>query len=180
MTSTEGQPLVLAPHPFAPTDTVRRVEARVARGSNGALTLAYCVEGEVSRICLQAPGPVHRVDGLWRHTCFEAFVASGAAPGYVELNFAPSAAWAAYAFSDYRSGMAPADDIETPAIAVAQTSAQLKVEISVGLPCLADAGARMALAAVIEETNGRLSYWALAHPPGKPDFHHSCGFALEV
>jgi hypothetical protein len=33
---------------------------------------------------------------------------------------------------------------------------------------------------VIEETNGRLSYWALAHPPGKPDFHHSDCFALEL
>jgi hypothetical protein len=31
---------------------------------------------------------------------------------------------------------------------------------------------------VIEETNGRKSYWALAHPPGKPDFHHSDCFAL--
>ena len=39
---------------------------------------------------------------------------------------------------------------------------------------------RFGLAAVIEETNGRRSYWALAHPPGKPDFHHADGFALEV
>jgi len=31
-----------------------------------------------------------------------------------------------------------------------------------------------------EETNGRLSYWALAHPPGKPDFHHPDCFALEL
>ena len=38
---------------------------------------------------------------------------------------------------------------------------------------------RLGLAAVIEETSGRKSYWALAHPPGKPDFHHSDCFALE-
>ena len=32
-----------------------------------------------------------------------------------------------------------------------------------------------AFSAVIEETDGTNSYWALAHPPGKPDFHHpSC------
>jgi hypothetical protein len=31
--------------------------------------------------------------------------------------------------------------------------------------------------AVIEETNGTKSYWALAHPPGKADFHHSDCFA---
>ena len=28
---------------------------------------------------------------------------------------------------------------------------------------------RLGLSAVIEETNGRKSYWALAHPPGKPE-----------
>ena len=27
---------------------------------------------------------------------------------------------------------------------------------------------------------GGISYWALAHPPGKPDFHHADGFALEL
>jgi hypothetical protein len=36
-----------------------------------------------------------------------------------------------------------------------------------------------ALAAVIDETSGHKSYWALAHPPGKADFHHSDCFALE-
>jgi len=33
---------------------------------------------------------------------------------------------------------------------------------------------------VIEETSGRLSYWALAHPSGKPDFHHADCFACEI
>jgi hypothetical protein len=33
---------------------------------------------------------------------------------------------------------------------------------------------------VIEEKSGLLSYWALKHPPGKPDFHHPDAFALEV
>ena len=38
---------------------------------------------------------------------------------------------------------------------------------------------RLGLSAVIEETSGRKSYWALAHPPGKPDFHHADCFAFE-
>lgn len=37
-----------------------------------------------------------------------------------------------------------------------------------------------AISAVIEETDGTKSYWALAHPPGRPDFHHSDCFALEL
>jgi hypothetical protein len=39
---------------------------------------------------------------------------------------------------------------------------------------------QLALAAVIEDGNGRLSYWALGHPQGKPDFHHPDGFTLEL
>jgi hypothetical protein len=39
---------------------------------------------------------------------------------------------------------------------------------------------RLGLSAVIEEANGRKSYWALAHPPGKADFHHSDCFAYKL
>lgn len=41
-------------------------------------------------------------------------------------------------------------------------------------------GALAAITAVIEETDGTKSYWALAHPAGKPDFHHPDGFVLEL
>jgi len=39
--------------------------------------------------------------------------------------------------------------------------------------------ATLGLSAVLEETNGRKSYWALVHRPGQPDFHHSDCFTLE-
>lgn len=46
-------------------------------------------------------------------------------------------------------------------------------------PPLAGGGSwRLALSAVIEETDGTKSYWALRHPPGPPDFHHADNFAL--
>jgi hypothetical protein len=38
---------------------------------------------------------------------------------------------------------------------------------------------RLGLSAVIEDKAGHMSYWALAHPPGKPDFHHMDCFAYE-
>ena len=38
----------------------------------------------------------------------------------------------------------------------------------------------LGLSAVIEEHDGTLSYWALRHAPGKPDFHHRDAFALEL
>jgi hypothetical protein len=36
------------------------------------------------------------------------------------------------------------------------------------------------LSAIIEEADGTKSYWALAHPPGAPDFHHPDCFILEL
>ena len=38
----------------------------------------------------------------------------------------------------------------------------------------------LALAAVVEDEHGALSYWALKHPPGRPDFHHPDAFAAEL
>jgi hypothetical protein len=38
----------------------------------------------------------------------------------------------------------------------------------------------LGLSAVIEEDDGVVSYWALKHPPGPPDFHHASGFVLEL
>ena len=39
---------------------------------------------------------------------------------------------------------------------------------------------RLGLSAVIEEADGRVSYWALAHPAPKPDFHHAGTLALQL
>ena len=50
-----------------------------------------------------------------------------------------------------------------------------------GLAGLADAPVlQIALCAVIEEVDGRLSYWALRHRPDKADFHDPVGFAIEL
>ena len=50
-----------------------------------------------------------------------------------------------------------------------------------GLAALRDAPVlQLALAAVIEDHRGRLSYWALEHPVGKPDFHHPDGYTIEL
>ena len=39
---------------------------------------------------------------------------------------------------------------------------------------------QLGLSAVIEETSGHKSYWALAHPSENPDFHHSDSFVLDL
>lgn len=170
----------LAPHPATPCEAVRSIVARVSSRGGGALELTYEIEGDPARVCLPEPAPPRRADGLWRHTCFEAFIArEGAAPlgPYVELNFSPSGEWAGYVFDGYRSGMKPLD-IAAPAIALERDAGGVRwtVRAQANVGPFAGAGARLALAAVIEDTDGRCAYWALRHPSGRPDFHHPAGF----
>jgi hypothetical protein len=125
-----------------------------------------------------------RADELWRHTCFEAFACASPNTGYFEFNFAPSMQWAAYRFSGYRTGMSVASEVGTPRFEVRSSDACYELQVALELnrlPGLSnDATWKLGLSAVIEETSGRKSYWALAHPPGDPDFHHSVCFAREL
>lgn len=141
------------------------------------LRIDYALVGALDRIAIPAPGIGDRSDGLWQHSCFEAFFRLPGL-GYAEYNFAPSGNWAAYRFDGYRDGMQPADP--APYLHIERDAARigLTAYVELGqLPIFPDA---MALTAVIEETDGTKSYWALAHPAGKPDFHHPDCFVLEL
>jgi hypothetical protein len=147
------------------------------------LALTFSLEGDLNRVRVPAPRPPRRTDGLWQHTCFEAFVAAKGETAYHEFNFAPSGEWAAYGFRSYRDG-ALLEEATDPQITVRSAPDRLELDAVIRLECLpaAQAGAqlRLALTAVLEDAEGHLSYWALRHPPGKPDFHHPHGFALEL
>jgi hypothetical protein len=121
---------------------------------------------------------------LWRHTCFEAFVRAPVGSVYYEFNFAPSTQWAAYRFGSYRSGMFVAIDVGVPIIEVQSSPDRCTLQATLALdrlPALPrHAGWRLGLSAVVEEAEHHLSYWALMHPPGKPDFHHADCFVHEL
>jgi hypothetical protein len=175
--------LQLKPHPDSRSIAVRHIEVQTARRRADGLTLSYIVTGTMSDILMPPVVAASRGDALWQHTCFEAFVRASPDAEYYEFNFAPSTQWAAYRFSGYRSGRRVADEIDAPRIEVQSEpgSCTLRASLNLGsLPALArQASWRIGLSAVIEDMSGGLSYWALAHPPGKPDFHHADGFALE-
>jgi hypothetical protein len=148
------------------------------------LHLTWTLEADMSRLRIAPAAALIRAGGLWRHTCFEAFLRAPGAPGYCEFNFAPSGAWAAYDFAGYRAGMTP---IALPVAPVArwyrsETRLGLEVAIAVADLTMLPAGSalRVGLAAVVEDDAGTLSYWALRHPPGRPDFHHLDGFMLAL
>lgn len=180
-------------HPDTLQPRVRGLSAGAARGPD-TLVFEYQLSGDLGRLLLPAPtptpnaaptpAPVSRRDGLWRHSCFEAFVTRAGAPEYFEFNFAPQGDWAAYSFARYREGMQPLELAAAPRIEVRRTGEQfaLTATVSLGAASRVADGAplRVALAAVLEDGSGTLSYWALKHPPGKADFHHADGFVLEL
>lgn len=178
----ETQWAALVGHATNSGGAVRGIEGRVRKGQSGELVFQYLLRGDLSRVQVPAAQQVPaRADVLWKHTCFEAFIVDPSVPGYYEINLSPSAQWAVYHFSGYREGMSPADVTPPPAIDVRRFDDCLELDAIVHLP-FPDAirTLKLALTAVVEDNNGTLSYWALRHAPGKPDFHHPNGFVLEL
>jgi hypothetical protein len=175
--------LSLRLHPDSPSLAATHIDVDVARPHAGTLVLRYFVTGRVEGLRLPPISRPVRAEELWQRTCFEAFVRCPARDGYHEFNFAPSTQWAAYQFDGYRSGMREASDVSAPPIAVKASSTLFRLQASLELEQLGglprDAPWRLGLSALIEDANGGKSYWALAHPPGKPDFHHPDCFAHE-
>jgi hypothetical protein len=173
-------PRIVSLVPFAPVGggVVQGLDVQVGYVAGDALNLQYTLRADLARVRVPEAKSARRTDELWRHTCFEAFLRARTGTGYHEVNASPSTEWAVYSFDDYRQGMAPAD-VPAPAIRVARSARELVVEVHVDLKVLPPSRA-LALAAVIEDESGSLSYWALKHPAAKPDFHHAGGFVLEL
>jgi hypothetical protein len=175
--------LALSCHPSTTGRAVRRIAAIVHRPEPDALALSFRLDGDLAQLHIPPLGPSRRGDRLWEHTCFEAFVTIPGSAAYHELNFSPSRAWAVHAFARYRDG-GPIGDGTPPEISVAYGENHLALDAMVALRGLAPAYAtsplRLALAAVVEGSDGSLSFWALHHPSDSPDFHHRDAFVLAL
>jgi hypothetical protein len=166
------------------SDAIGGVEVRVRRREPDTLVFQYVLRAKMPRIRVPSAQSSERADNLWKHTCFEAFMAVPGVPGYYELNFSPSRRWALYTFSAHREGMSPTNVIVPPALEARSFDDRLELDAAIHLPDLVGQRAgrtlKLALTTVIEDDSGTLSYWALKHAPGKPDFHHPDGFVLEL
>lgn len=167
----------LIPHPDFPAPPGISISVEAER-DGGGLRLIYGLAGdeEDKFVSYPPPGTRGRTNGLWKHTCFEAFVLVGDQLGYSELNFSPRGEWAAYAFDAPREGM-------RDLIGASEPFAYLIYRGDDGdgvhrwLYLTIDAfdtsvDWHLGLSAVIEARDGAKSYWALAHAPGPPDFHN--------
>ena len=188
----------LLPHPLHPPASIRGVAARVLGLDAQWLRLRWRVDGAHALVLPATALDAARADGLWRATCFEAFVrpdAQGdASSAYVEFNLSPSGHWNAYDFRAYRDGMAPRPMARAPESRVrvaaaddgddadaAQRDATLIFDAAVPRSALPALPCSLGLCAVLEERGGVKSFWALAHPPqGAPDFHAAACFAARL
>lgn len=164
----------LKPHPQTPDSPVEGIEVQVER-DGVVLWLRFVAGGDVDVVAWPAPRPQGRADELWKHTCFEAFV--GTAGGYVEFNLSPSGEWASYRFDGYRDSMERAEEVATVS-GIDGGDDYVALEANIELPN--NATGPIALSAIVEDLSGEKTYWALAHPAGKPDFHHPDSFVLEL
>lgn len=169
--------VALRPHPESAALGEFVLEVELER-QEGALLLGYTLQGELERLRLPDVGAVLPLQRLWAHTCFELFLAREGG-GYREFNFSPSGQWAFYAFSAYREP-APAPQPSAPCLRWQRALGRLGLDVRLPPESLlpGQGALRLGLAAVLEGHGGAFSWWALAHPPGRPDFHAPEGFAL--
>ena len=176
--------LALSLHPDSRCAAVAGIEVEITRLHANRLALRYAVTGDIGAVQLAPRAAAVRAAELWRHTCFETFIRAESGEDYYELNFAPSTEWAAYHFTSWRAGMRAADEISAPDLYPSAGAGAFELRVTLALDQMTwlqqAARWRLALSAVIEETNGEKSYWALAHAPGKPDFHNAAAFAYDM
>jgi hypothetical protein len=169
-------------HPATPSDAVSDLRASIGRSRAGVLEAAFRLAGAVSSIRLPPLGATRPGSRLWEHTCFELFVARGLEQEYYELNLAPSGEWAIYAFRDYRQAASLSRELAPPDISVRKNDELVELEARISLRELLSSSDparwRIGLSAVVEESDGRRSYWALRHPRDRPDFHHPDALVL--
>ena len=159
--------LALMLHRTCDLGPIRAVTASVAATQQGC-EAEFRLDGRVPAIIVPPAAAPERMDNLWQTTCFEIFWQPIGGTYYREFNLSPSGRWAAYDFDSFREGMrdAPVDGI---AVSCSHDDAGLvlRASIAADLP----GPAQVALNAIVEHPDGGKQFWALAFPPGQPEFH---------
>lgn len=173
-----GKDYALLPHPDRPPREVEAVRVEMRR-DGAALLLRFVVTG-AEHVALPEWVTAARADGLWKTTCCELFLAPAGCDGYFEFNYSPSTQWAAYRFDSYRANGRDLALALDPHVDRGDDQSDYLVEVDQNISEIPDGPCAMGLSAVIEETDGTKSYWALAHAPGPPDFHNRACFTATL
>lgn len=167
-------------------DAVEGIEYGIWR-DGGIIGVEYDLYGLLSHLVIRGQDPDSvdtRCDELWRHTCFELFVkeVDEKNTSYLECNFSASGNWNMYSFGSYRKDMVQVKGAEKPKIKIEETKKIFSLATEVDLTGLVHDSSTVdiGVACVVENTAGKLGYWALTHPGVAPDFHDPRSFILRL
>jgi hypothetical protein len=147
------------------------------------LAITYTLTGPLRDLIIAPPAeePARRWV-LWETTCFECFLALEGDPGYWEGNLSPAGHWNFFRLTGYRQGIHEEPAIQVLPVAVSRQPGSLTLAADFDLAALIppDTSFKVAISTVLQHQDGRLSFWALAHPGPEPDFHHPAGFIIKL
>ncbi len=157
----------------------------------GILELSYNIRpaqryGDLLDLALPSSEPKfdltsgQRLDDLWKHSCFEAFLGLPGSEKYWELNLSPSGDWNLYSFETYRRGGKTSREATSPLVRVRRKRRDFRCDVILNLRPWwpVEALPELGLTMVLEDNKGRLSYWALSHPGEVADFHDRRSFLI--
>ncbi|TNE58911.1 MAG: hypothetical protein EP340_03920 [Alphaproteobacteria bacterium] len=171
----------LVPHADHSSASTYKLAAEAHRTAPGRLKLKFHLTGNINALEINEGAPT-RQDSLWQSTCFEAFISGVDPDAYIEINLAPSGAWALYTFKGYRAGQTSPEGVHAPNITSERTGHHLTLSAELDLTGLdlPETPWRMGLCAIVKEQSGATHYFALAHASEEPDFHHADCFVMEL
>ena len=177
----------LVSHPASLCPGNWRLWVKLTWARDGALQLDYQIQAPRGALSLPPRISPVRQEGLWRHSCCEVFIGLPGETAYREFNFSPSGAWSIYDFVDERVPL-PQPEVEgegdAPGVRCERRrhAWRLRARIPPDLLPRRQPGETLllGLAAVVEDRQGGLTYWALGHPRPHPDFHHPAGRLLTL
>lgn len=176
----------IALRPFEPSEADGwKLEVSFEKGTR--LDIQYVLSGPLSRLKVpQRQEAHHRLDRLYEHTCFEAFL-MGRNGKYIEWNFAPSGDWCEFAFDAYRKSADKTVLLNDPHFEwtkYQQDAGKITAAVSIDYSALSEFlcgvdGLSLGLSAVLEWRGGNKMYWAIQHGE-KPDFHRVENFSVKL
>ncbi|TNE39269.1 MAG: hypothetical protein EP347_04985 [Alphaproteobacteria bacterium] len=171
----------LVPHDNSPADLKYTLTAEAHRTGPNKLTLKFNLTGDIHALDIKEGAPA-RQDNLWQSTCFEAFISAANPDHYIEINLAPSGAWALYTFTGYRQGQESPAVTYGPHLVCERSDHHLTLTADLDLAGLdlPEGPWTTGLSAVVKEKNGQTHYFALAHTQEDPDFHQADCFVMEL
>ncbi|MDA8090594.1 MAG: DOMON-like domain-containing protein [Nitrospiraceae bacterium] len=145
-------------------------------------SIGYEITGSLSSIELPVADVPSRRYSLWEKTCMEFFLGPRNSTRYWEFNLSPAGLWNTYSFESYREGMREEPSFEKLPFVVHAGPRALRLSLEFNLAAIVPPGLdiNVAVSAVIKMKDGNMSYWALAHPPVRPDFHDRACFKIAL